>query len=162
MRAAIYAGISSDRDGESLGVERQLTDCRKLCAQRGWETSGDYVDNDISAAKPGKKRPEHERLMADIRPGKLDAVVVWDVDRLYRQPRELEPFVDACEAVGLRSLASVGGDMDLNDESALFMLRMRVNMAAMEIAKLRKRMRRQKQERAEKGPDSWRPSSVRL
>jgi len=151
MRAGIYARISSDRDGESLGVERQLTDCRKLCAQRGWDISGEYVDNDISAAKPGKKRPEHERLMADIRSGNLDAVVVWDVDRLYRQPRELEPFVDACEAAGLRVLGSVGGDMDLNDENALFMLRMRVNIAAMEVAKLRKRMRRQKQERAEKG-----------
>jgi site-specific DNA recombinase len=151
MRAAIYARISSDRDGEALGVERQLTDCRKLCAQRGWDITAEYVDNDISAAKPGKKRPEHERLMADIRSGNLDAVVVWDVDRLYRQPRELEPFVDACEAVGLRVLGSVGGDMDLNDESALFMLRMKVNMAAMEVAKIRKRMRRQKQERAEKG-----------
>ena len=151
MRAGIYARISSDRDGEALGVERQLTDCRRLCAQRGWDIAGEYVDNDISAATPGKKRPEHERLMADIRSAKLDAVVVWDVDRLYRQPRELEPFVDACEAAGLRVLGSVGGDMDLNDESALFMLRMKVNLAAMEIAKLRKRMRRQKQERAEKG-----------
>jgi DNA invertase Pin-like site-specific DNA recombinase len=151
LRAGIYARISSDRDGESLGVERQLADCRKLCAQRGWEIKAEYIDNDISAAKPGKRRPEHERLMADIRSGKLDAVVVWDVDRLYRQPRELEPFVDACEAVGLRVLGSVGGDMDLNDESALFMLRMKVNMAAMEVAKIRKRTRRQKQERAEKG-----------
>jgi len=41
--------------------------------------------------------------------------------------------------------------MDLNDESALFMLRMKVNMAAVEVAKIRKRMKRQKQERAEKG-----------
>jgi DNA invertase Pin-like site-specific DNA recombinase len=153
MRAGIYARISSDKDHEALGVERQLQDCRALCAKRGWTVAPDaeYVDNDISAAKPGKKRPEHERLMGDIRAGKLDAVVVWDEDRLYRQPRELEPFVDACEVVGLRTLASVGGDMDLNDENALFMLRMKVNVAAMEVAKIRKRVRRQKQERAEKG-----------
>jgi DNA invertase Pin-like site-specific DNA recombinase len=151
MRAAIYARISSDRDGEALGVERQLADCRKLCGQRGWDISGEYVDNDISAATPGKKRPEHERLMSDIRAGKLDAVVVWDVDRLYRQPRELEPFVDACEAAKLQVLGSVGGDMDLNDESSLFMLRMKVNLAAMEIAKLRKRMKRKQQELAENG-----------
>ncbi len=151
MRAAIYARISSDPEGEALGVERQLADCRKLCADRGWEIAGEYVDNDISAATPGKTRPEHERLMADIRARKLDAVVVWDVDRLYRQPRELEPFVDACEEAGLRVLGSVGGDMDLNDEGALFMIRMKVNMAAMEIAKIRKRVRRPKQQLAKKG-----------
>jgi DNA invertase Pin-like site-specific DNA recombinase len=65
MRAGIYARISSDKDGEALGVERQLQDCRALCAKRGWTVAPDaeYVDNDISAAKPGKKRPEHERLM---------------------------------------------------------------------------------------------------
>lgn len=128
-----------------------MEDCQKLCAQRGWDVVDEYVDNNISAAKPGKSRPEHDRLLADIRAGKLDAVVVWDVDRLYRQPRELEPFVDACEAAGLKTLGSVGGDIDLNDESALMLLRFKVAMAAAEVAKIRKRIVRQKQERAEKG-----------
>ena len=99
----------------------------------------------------GSRGPEHDRLLADIRAGKLDAVVVWDVDRLYRQPRELEPFVDACEAAGLKTLGSVGGDINLNDESALMLLRFKVAMAAAEVAKIRKRIVRQKQERAEKG-----------
>jgi site-specific DNA recombinase len=33
--AAIYARISSDQDGTSLGVQRQLEDCRKLAADLG-------------------------------------------------------------------------------------------------------------------------------
>ncbi len=78
-------------------------------------------------------------------------MIVWDVDRLYRQPRELEPFVDACEGAGITTLGSVGGDMDLNDENALFMLRMRVNFAALEVAKIRKRTKRRKQTLAEEG-----------
>jgi DNA invertase Pin-like site-specific DNA recombinase len=158
MRAAIYARISSNREGDARGVQVQVKDCRELCAARGWEViEPPYVDNDISAATPGKKHPQHERLLADIHSGKLDAVVVWDVDRLYRQPRELEPFVDACEAAGITTLGSVGGDMDLNDENALFMLRMRVNMAALEVAKLRKRSRRRKQALAEEGKNHGGP-----
>ena len=65
MRAAIYARISSNREGDARGVQVQVKDCRKLCAARGWEvTEPPYVDNDISAATPGKKRPQHERLLA--------------------------------------------------------------------------------------------------
>jgi len=66
-RAAIYARISSDRDDERLGVDRQVTDCRKLCRERGWGVAGEYVDNSIGAADPRKVRPEYQRLLADIR-----------------------------------------------------------------------------------------------
>jgi site-specific DNA recombinase len=52
-RAAIYCRISSDRDDERLGVERQETDCRRRCAERGWDViEPPYFDNDITAADP--------------------------------------------------------------------------------------------------------------
>ncbi|MGZ6527028.1 MAG: recombinase family protein, partial [Actinomycetota bacterium] len=47
--AAIYARISSDRDGLALGVERQLADCRELASRKGWPVAEEYIDNDISA-----------------------------------------------------------------------------------------------------------------
>ena len=48
--AAIYARISSDQTGEGLGVARQLEDCRRLAADRGWPVTTEYVDNDITAS----------------------------------------------------------------------------------------------------------------
>ena len=63
--AAIYARISSDQTGEGLGVARQLEDCRRLAADRGWTVAAEYVDNDISAYR-GKTRPEYARMLADI------------------------------------------------------------------------------------------------
>ena len=42
-------------------------------------------------------------MLDDLRGGCLDAVVVWDLDRLHRQPRELEEFFDLCKAAGCRS-----------------------------------------------------------
>ena len=53
--AAIYARISADVEGKSLGVQRQLEDCRKLAADRGWPVGAEYVDNDVSAFS-GKPR----------------------------------------------------------------------------------------------------------
>jgi site-specific DNA recombinase len=43
-------------------------------------------------------------MLADLADGVIDAVVVYDLDRLYRQPRELEEFFDMCEAAGVTGL----------------------------------------------------------
>jgi site-specific DNA recombinase len=75
LRVAIYARISSDRDGDRLGVARQLKDCERLAAEKGWLVADRYVDDDASAW--GRRpRPEYERLLADIRAGLIDGLVV--------------------------------------------------------------------------------------
>ncbi|HET9722357.1 MAG TPA: recombinase family protein [Actinomycetota bacterium] len=55
MRAALYARISRDREGEALGVARQEKDARVLAARLGWNVVGTYSDDDTSAAS---YRPE--------------------------------------------------------------------------------------------------------
>jgi len=87
MRAGVYLRQSRDQNGTGLAVARQREDCLKLCRERGWEPT-EYVDNDVSAYS-GKRRPSYERMLIDIAAGKLDAVVVWDLDRLHRRPLEL-------------------------------------------------------------------------
>src|SRR5205807_4449593 len=103
--AAVYARISSDRDGTQLGITRQLGDCRTLAERRGWAVAAEYVDDEVSAYN-GKPRPAYRRLLADLRDGLVDAVVVWHLDRLHRQPKELEEFFEVCDAAGVRNLAS--------------------------------------------------------
>ncbi|MGV7904486.1 recombinase family protein, partial [Mycobacterium kansasii] len=80
---------SSDPSGESLGVQRQLDDCRELARSRGWVIGQEYVDNDVSAYS-GKSRPAYRRMFDDLRSGARDAVIVYNLDRLHRQPSELE------------------------------------------------------------------------
>ena len=55
--AAIYTRASLDASGEHLAVQRQLTECRQLAAQRGWTVSKVYPDNSISASKWEVDRP---------------------------------------------------------------------------------------------------------
>jgi len=151
VRAAIYCRISKDSDDTRLGVERQEKDCRKLCAERGWIVVDVYCDNDISATDPKKKRPEYDRLLKDIANARVDAVAVYAEDRLHRRPAELETFVAACDAAGLTKLASVSGDVNLNDPDALMMLRMKGAMAAREVAVLQRRIKRKLRDKAERG-----------
>jgi DNA invertase Pin-like site-specific DNA recombinase len=98
---AIYARISSDPGGTRLGVERQIEDCEALAGSLGWTVAEVYVDNDVSAYS-GRRRPEYERLCDDIKAGVVDGLLVWHPDRLHRSPRELEDFIDLCDAGGGR------------------------------------------------------------
>ncbi|TFC24739.1 recombinase family protein [Cryobacterium sp. TMT1-3] len=148
--AAIYARISRDVTGEGLGVERQLADCRKLAADRGWIVAEEYVDNDISAYK-GKRRPSYERMLEDISAGQRDAVIVYNTDRLTRRPIELEEFVQICQLAGVEEFATVTADINLGNDDGMFMARILAAVAAKESGRKSERQKRKAREIAEAG-----------
>lgn len=152
LRAAIYCRISSDREATQLGVKRQEKDCRALIEAEGWTVQDLYIDNDISAADPGKHRSAYERLIRAIRAHQVDAVVVAVEDRLHRQPSELEDFVAVCNRAAMKLIASPrGGVTKLDDPDPLMLLRIKGAMAAREVDVLRKRVQRKHLELAEQG-----------
>jgi hypothetical protein len=79
---------------------RTTLDCEALAGRLRWRVAKVYVDNDLSAWT-GKRRPDYEQMLSDIRAGKVDAVIVWHEDRLTRLPRELEEFADTCLKAGV-------------------------------------------------------------
>ncbi|MBM3696269.1 MAG: recombinase family protein [Actinobacteria bacterium] len=150
-RAAIYARISSDPEGTRLGVDRQIADCRRLAADLGWEVHDTYVDNDLSASS-GRLRPEYVRLCDDVKAGVVDAVLGWHTDRLHRQPRELEDFIDLIDAAGDVLIRTVmAGEVDLETADGRAFARMRGAMARSEADKQSARIRRKHAELAAAG-----------
>jgi DNA invertase Pin-like site-specific DNA recombinase len=145
-----YRRISSDRDGQQLGVRRQLADCEALAARKGWEVAERYVDDDVSAYS-GRPRVAYRRTLDDIRFGEIDAVVVWHLDRLHRQPKELEEFFEVCEGAGVRWMASVTGDVDLATHDGQFMARILGAVARKESDDKSRRLKRKALELAEAG-----------
>jgi site-specific DNA recombinase len=113
--AAIYCRISRDPQGLRAGVERQEAECRALAQRKGWTVDDVcvYVDNDISAWS-GKRRPEYERMLEDVRTGQVKAIATWHLDRLTRSPKELEHFFEVCDAARLKHFGTVSGDIDLS------------------------------------------------
>jgi site-specific DNA recombinase len=153
VRAGIYARISSDREGDGLGVARQMEDCERLAERKGWRVMERYVDDDVSAYG-GKRRPEYARMLDDLRSRVIDGVVVWHLDRLHRQPKELEEFFDVCKAARVDRLASVTGDIDLADHDGQFMARILGAVAKKESDDKSRRIRRKHEELAERGKRS--------
>lgn len=156
MQAGIYARISQDSLGTELGVARQTTDCRAEAERRGWTVAEVYTDNDVSATR-SKRRPAYERMLTDVRAGHITAIVVWDVDRLTRTPRELEDVIDLADRYGL-ALANVGGEIDLSTPQGRMTARIKGSVARHETEQMSRRLTRRFQEKAERGePHGYSP-----
>ncbi|WP_409471045.1 recombinase family protein [Streptomyces sp. HC307] len=81
-----YARQSLGRPDRSAGsVRAQLAACRAEAAARGYRYVGEYVDEAVSAYRAGSAPPEFERMLADVRLGCVDVVVVNYLSRLSRQ-----------------------------------------------------------------------------
>jgi DNA invertase Pin-like site-specific DNA recombinase len=76
LRVGIYARLSEDRKGLSENVNAQLAEASDYAESLGDTIHDRYWDNDISASTYGnKRRPEYQRLMADIEANLLEGVV---------------------------------------------------------------------------------------
>src|SRR5580704_669284 len=149
-KAAIYARISSDTEGTGKGVERQVEDCRRLAEDLGWPVADEYIDNDISAYS-GKHRPSYERMLEDIKTGTIDAVLVYNLDRLTRRPVEFEEFHATLGAVGVTDVRFVTGDMDFGTQDGLLIGRIQAAVAANESGKKSERIKRKMEQVAAEG-----------
>lgn len=149
-RCAIYLRVSLDATGEMLAVQRQREDCYALAEARGWEVVGEFVDNSISASDARKQRPGYDALVRAFHAGEFDALVAWDLDRLTRQPRQLEDWIDAATENGLL-LVTANGEADLGTDGGRMFARIKSSVARAEIERKGARQRRALRQRAERG-----------
>ncbi|OBK07267.1 recombinase family protein [Mycolicibacterium conceptionense] len=115
MRIAIYARISLAKDETETAVQRQLDLCRVKAAELGATATVEFVDNSISAYS-GKKRPQFEQLLEDLKAKRFDAVVTYAVDRLYRRLGDLTRVIAAADDVPIHTVSS-GEKIDLSTAS---------------------------------------------
>ncbi len=158
VRAVVYCRISSDGTGEDAGTTRQKDDCLKLVKAKGWTLVGEpFIDNSISASKYArKKRPAFTEMMRLVEAGEVDAIVCWHIDRLYRQPKELEALIDLA-AEGRLRVAAKQGDIDLSTDNGQLMARVLVSVGAMSTADTHRRVKRAREAQAANGTSGGGP-----
>ncbi len=114
-RAAVYTRVSSEEQasgGTSLTTQEERA--RAYCAARGWTVRDTYVDAGVSGAKAS--RPGLDRLLADVRAGQIDVVVIAKLDRLGRSLRHLAPMLGEMDDRGV-ALVSVAETFDSGSAS---------------------------------------------
>jgi DNA invertase Pin-like site-specific DNA recombinase len=156
IRAGCYLRISSDPKDKRQGVDRQRQDTTVLCEKENWTPVAFYEDNDRSASN-GKERPEWERLLADVKAGKIDAIAAWDQDRGWRLMHELEDLRRFFSSLGREiKLATTGqGEIDLYSPTGVMTAQIKTAVSEHEISMMKVRMRRAARQKAERGAPQW-------
>lgn len=150
IRAGVYARISHVLDDDKTKVDDQLFIGGELAGSRGWKVERTYSDNNRSAWQRNRKRPGWDALLADLKAGVINAVVVYHGDRLMRQPRDLEDLIDLADGRNI-PLAAPTGTRDLSNDDDLFILRIEVAHACRSSADTSRRMKSHHDRRARKG-----------
>jgi DNA invertase Pin-like site-specific DNA recombinase len=149
--AVLYARVSDDRDGRSRSVDQQLEECRAYADAKGWAVVEEITDSDMSASRYSRKsRPGWARVLELAESCEVGALVAWDLDRLLRQPKELEHLIDLADK-GLPVVTLGGGDVNLGSSDGRFIARILVAKAAKESDDTSRRVKRAKAARAARG-----------
>jgi site-specific DNA recombinase len=115
VQAGIYIRISRARR-ELLDAQRQQPPCEAFAKAQGWDVAEVYIDDNRSAWKRGIRRDSFERMLADVRAGKIDAIVTWQADRLLRTVEDASAIINIAKSFGT-IIANVGGTIDLSTAS---------------------------------------------
>jgi len=134
MRAAIYARVSTT--DQTNGV--QISELTSYVQNRGWELAGIYQDQ-MSGARIS--RPGLDRLMADARMRRFDAVLVWKLDRFGRSLVHCVGGIQELAGLGVRFIAMTQSiDTDESNPASKLLLHILAAVAQFERELIRERV----------------------
>jgi DNA invertase Pin-like site-specific DNA recombinase len=151
MRVAIYARVSTLKGQDP---EMQIRELREFANSRGWQVVETYIDQGVSGAKDS--RPALNRMMSHASSRKLDAILVWKLDRFARSLKHLINALAEFEALGI-TFVSLRDHLDLSTPAGRLMFQIVGAMAEFERALTVERVRAGLQNAVAKGKRLGRP-----
>ncbi|MFA4880799.1 MAG: recombinase family protein [Candidatus Doudnabacteria bacterium] len=101
-RAATYIRCSSDEaKKEGYSPETQEEKSKELIKNFGWQLNKNHIYLDIGFSGSTDKRPELQRLLRDAENKEFDVVVVYRMDRFFRNLRLLLNTVGELKELGI-------------------------------------------------------------
>ena len=83
LKIGLYARVSK----EEQNIETQMVALRDYCQRNNYEMIEEYLDNGISGATDS--RPAFNKMLEDMRTGKINCVLVYKLDRIGRSLQHL-------------------------------------------------------------------------
>jgi site-specific DNA recombinase len=143
-RCAIYTRKSTEYNLElafnSLDAQREACEAYiKSQAHEGWRLiAGRYDDGAFSGAS--LERPALQQLLADVRSGKIDIVLVYKVDRLTRSLADFAKLIELFDAHGV-SFVSVTQSFNTSSSMGRLTLNVLLSFAQFERELIGERVR---------------------
>lgn len=111
-RTVCYLRFSSELQRDSWTIDAQRHEYDEFIGARGWQHVAAYIDEARRASSDDiARRPAFQQLLADLRGGAFDTVVVHENSRLARNQLVFQQFLKACRERGAR-LVSIAEAID--------------------------------------------------
>ena len=106
-KVGVYVRLSKEdsRVGESISIENQKLMLTKYVEEKGWELREIYQDDGFSGTN--QNRPAFQRMIADIKQGYINTILIKDLSRLGRNYLEVGNLAEVflpehgCELISL-------------------------------------------------------------
>ncbi|PIQ87197.1 MAG: hypothetical protein COV74_01355 [Candidatus Omnitrophica bacterium CG11_big_fil_rev_8_21_14_0_20_45_26] len=98
-RVALYTRVSTEEQKENYSLAAQLELLKKFAADHKYEVYDEYVDGGYSGTV--YERPAFQRLIRDAHHKKFDAILVYRLDRFFRNNKALLTVSEDLEKFGV-------------------------------------------------------------
>lgn len=129
MKCAIYARVSTDEQAKKYSIPAQLELLRNFAQGNNYEIFKEYVDEGISGTT--SDRPQLRELFCDADRGYFKIVLVYRIDRFFRNTRKLLNAVEELQKIGV-SFRSITESFDTSNPLGNFMISLLGSVAQLE------------------------------
>lgn len=159
IRRALRNGDITQEEAAELerkGVLKQREDVQQLADRHGRPVVF-YEDNNLSAFKKNVVREDFLRMLKDLKAGRRAGIIAYDIDRGFRQPRDLEKVIDIYEEFDEKRHIKLifdtlsGQNFDLTTGDGRFNARLFVSIANKSSEDTSRRIKRDNASKAKKG-----------
>lgn len=142
IRIAQYMRVSTDRqakEGDSIPAQREALQ-KYIDARQDAINAGVYIDDGISGTK--NDRDELQRLLSDVRAGKIDMIIFTKLDRWYRSIRHYTATQEILDKCGVTWLAIWEPVYDTTTPAGRLIVNQMMSIAQFEAENTGQRIRR--------------------
>lgn len=125
LKIGLYCRVSKNEQN----IDTQLVALKDYCQRNNYEIVKEYLDNGFSGAKDS--RPAFDKLLADMRTGKINCVLVYKLDRIGRSLQHLLNLFEEFENQGIEFISLTQNINTSTPEGKMF-LRMLMVLAEYE------------------------------
>lgn len=129
MKCAIYVRVSTEEQAKKYSIPAQLDLLRSFAQINNHEIFKKYVDEGISGTT--LNRPQLRELFNDAERGYFKIVLVYRIDRFFRNTRKLLNAVDELQKMGV-SFRSITEPFDTSNPLGSFMISLLGSVAQLE------------------------------
>jgi DNA invertase Pin-like site-specific DNA recombinase len=146
VKAGVYLRVSTLDQKEGHGIMLQKTKCDAMATVKGWEVIEYYNDEGVSGTIHEEQRPGFSKVMLDVKEKRIQALIVYALDRLGRDTQIVLRIVENLDECGIKVI-SCRENLDTSTPTGRFTLTIFAALSQLERDTIVERMKAGTEER---------------